>query len=240
MSVCLGVAVAAVCELGVCAPALAQTFVPAHLVALAGEPPCPSNVRESPILTCQVVVDERGDANDDDATHCFGKLGGDDSRRAYEVRQDLLRSRFTAASIDGEAVKVYASFRLLFQEIGGRCDVTVYPNLGNAQNELAENYVAPQEIFTDGGWMAEAKDSLRYEWRHVGMAFVMSVAVDELGNASDGRIEVNNYAFEKTVDLAVEALERQRFIPAFVDGTARPARYFEFIYTHEPARRRLR
>jgi hypothetical protein len=236
-------ALAAACAFGAAESGSAQTFVPARLIALEGQPLCPSNVRESSVLTCQVVVDEAGDANDERATHCFGKLGGDDRRRADTLRRNVVRSRFEPASIDGEDVKVYVSLRVAFLEINGRCDVTIYPNLADQQGELAVDYFAPQEFFADGGWKAAA-GPLRYEVtgveRHSGMAFAMSVAVDSLGNASDGRIEVNNFTYDESVQRAVEALERQRFIPAVVNGVARPARYFEFIYIAEPPRPRLR
>lgn len=239
----LGLALAAVCALGAVESGLAQTFAPARLIALEGQPLCPSNVRESPILTCQVVVDETGDASDERATHCFGKLGGDDRRRADTMRGHLVRSRFEPASIDGENVEVYVSLRVAFVETNGRCDVTIYPNLSDEQGEFAVDYFAPQEIFTDGGWKA-ASGPLRYEgtWmkNHSGMAFVMSVAVDSLGNAGDGRVEVNNFTYDESVQRAVDALERQRFIPAVVNGVPWPARYFEFVYIAEPPRRRLR
>jgi hypothetical protein len=210
-------------------------------MALEGQPQCPSNVRESPILTCQVVVDETGAVRDEPSTHCFGKLGGDDRRRADTVRRNLLRSRFEPARIDGEGVKVYASLRVSFVEINGLCDVTVYPNLADRQSAVAADYFAPQEIMTDGGWMGALEAPLRSKGgSYNGMAFVMSVAVDELGNASDGRIEANNFVLEESVQAAVDALEKQQFIPATVDGVARPARYFEFLYRREPPRRRLR
>lgn len=195
-------------------------------------------------MTCQVVVDETGAVSNEGSTHCFGKIGGDDRRRADTVRQNLLRSRFEPARIDGEGVKVYVSLRVAFVEINGRCDATVYPNLADEQGEAAAAYFAPQEIFTEGGWMRAPRVPLRYAGAgrrgSSGMAFVMSVAVDERGNASDGRIEVNNFVTEESVQAAVDALEKQQFIPATVDGTARSARYFEFFYSSEPPRPRLR
>jgi hypothetical protein len=229
--------------LDVCKSASAQSFVPARIRALEGQPQCPSNVRESPILTCRVVIDETGAVHDEPSTHCFGKLGGDDRRRADTVRSNLLRSRFEPARIDGVGVEVSASLRVSFVEINGRCDVTVYLNLADQQGAAAADYFAPQEIMTDGGWRGALQARLRprYPGRsYDGMAFVMSVAVDELGNASDGRIEANNFVLEESVQAAVGALEKQQFIPATIDGVARPARYFDFIYVLEPPRRRLR
>ena len=145
--------------------------------------------------------------------------------------------------IDGQPVAVYASFRVLFQERDGDCAVEAFPNLGTQQSEFGLNYFSPQEINTDGGWARRLPASVSFTRRLRsspkenlqgiplrGIAFTMSVAVDELGTASDGRVEVNNFATEGSTTIAMQALEASTFIPAIVDGEPRTARYFEFVY----------
>ena len=149
-------------------------------------------------------------------------------------------AQFEPASVDGETVEVYVSFPVLFQEMNGRCDVSVVQNLGNQEDEFGAGYFGPQEIYTNGGWRAPAQlegGDFHYRSDSSGMAFAMSVAVDAFGNASDGRVEVNNFARDESVRFAVDSLQRQRFIPAFVDGVPRAARYVEFSYVREPRTR---
>lgn len=219
----------------------AQTFAPARLVGLQGASDlgCPEVNRQSSVLYCQAVVDERGDARNAPNTHCFGVLPGD-LRRAQKLRIRILGSKFEPAKIDSEAVEVYASFQVVFIPKDDTCGITVLPNLGTQQDEFGLAYFAPQEIYTNGGWMSRIPESLR-GWRtstSTGMAFSMSVAVDEFGRASDGRVENNNFAPEGTVTRAIRALEMSRFVPLMVNGDPRPGRYFEFIY-YPPRPRRI-
>jgi hypothetical protein len=184
------------------------------------------------------VVSATGTVENVADTHCFGNPG-DDRRRSIFLKKKVVDSQFEPATIDGKAVEVFVSFRVLFQETSGSCDVKVVQNLGIQADELGIDYFAPQEILTDGGWMLPIEDAITYrepDWW--GLVFSMSVAVDEQGNASDGRVETNNFATEESVRLAVESLEKQRFIPAFVEGVPRAARYEEYLYIAQPAPRR--
>lgn len=242
--VMVALAVGGICMLGACEAALAQSFAPARLVTLQGidDLRCPVLPRQSPVLFCQVIVDVGGNARDDESTHCFGGLP-DDIRRAQALRANVLRSDFESAKIDGEAAEVYASFRVSFSPTGKTCDIAVFPNLGTQQDEFGLDYFAPQEIYADEGWLGRIPESQRF-WRTSnkrGMAFSMSVAVDELGQASDGRVESNNFAPAESVNRSVLALERSRFVPLMVNGQPRAGRYFEFMYLPPRDRRpRLR
>ncbi len=240
----VGLTMGGICMLSACDGALAQSFAPARLVRLQGidDFRCPVLNRQSPVLFCQVIVDDGGNARQDSSTHCFGGLP-DDIRRAQALRAQILRSEFEPARIDGKAVEVYASFRVLFSPKDNACDITVFPNLGTQQNEFGLEYFAPQEIYTDGGWLGRIPESQRF-WRTSnsrGKAFSMSVAVDEVGRASDARVEDNNFAPDESVNRAVQALEMSRFVPLIMDGEPRPGRYFEFMYLPpRDTRRRLR
>jgi len=227
------VSVAAVFMLSACDIALGQTFAPASLVRLHGieDFRCPISPQR-PVLICQVIIADDGRAQNDASTHCFGSIPHD-LDRARDLRSEMLRSKFEPAKVDGKAVEVYASFRVSFSGEGDTCDITVFPNLGEQQNEFGSEYFAPQEIRTDGGWSSRVPRAQRSGWRirrWSGTAFAMSVAVDALGNASDGRVEDNNFAREEAVESAVRALEKSRFVPLIVNGHARAGRYFEFLY----------
>jgi hypothetical protein len=227
------VSLAVICMLGACGVALAQSFAPARLVGLQGRDDlrCPTVDRQSPVLFCQVVIDAQGKARDDQSTHCFGNLAND-LTRARDLRGKILKSEFAPAQIDGEPVEVYASFRVSFSPNGKACEISVYPNFGTQQDEFGLDYFAPQEIYTHGGWLGTVPES-EQRWLERparGIAFSMSVAVDDRGHASDGRVEGNNFAPVETVNRAVKALETSRFVPLFVNGAPRPGRYFEFMY----------
>src|SRR5688500_4690732 len=120
----LAVALAGGVAARVPATASAQSFVPARLLALAGgeQVACTSSDRNAAVLVCQAVVGKTGRVLDDPTTHCFGDL--DDSRApALSLRRNVLRSRFSPASIDGEAIEVYVSFRVVQQASNDRCYV---------------------------------------------------------------------------------------------------------------------
>jgi hypothetical protein len=226
--------------LGLGSPISGQSFVPARVAVEAEETlSCPHDDRANDVMMCQAVVDEAGDVQSWGGTHCFGDADDDPSQERL-LRQRIARWAFEPATIDGQPVEVYVSFRVVFHEQGGRCAVSILPNLGVEQDKFGVDYYAPQELYTDGGWIARTTERRwsrgRSAW--TGFAFAMSVMVDESGNASDGRVEVNNTATQATVDAAVRALEQSRFIPAVVDGVPRAARYYEFMYLRAPRRDR--
>jgi hypothetical protein len=211
--------------------ARAQSFSPARLLELHGDEDavCP----KVPELVCQVVVDETGVARTGQGTFCFGNPG-EDEQRARVLNARMVHSSFEPARIDGEPVSVYASFRVFFQPRGGSCDVSVAPYL-YAREPANRSFSAPQEIVTGGSWLDRLPRNVRLTkhgrstWT-VGVAFVMSVAVDERGRASDGRVERNNSAPDDTLTLSVKALEQSRFVPAFENGQPISARYYELMY----------
>ena len=237
--IALRLAIVAICVFGGCDPASSHSFSPARLIALEGQEDlqCPKTNQMSPVLFCQAIVNRSGKVQGDTATFCFGNLGYDENRARF-LRSKVVRSNFVPAKVDGEEVRVYVSFRVFFQEKEDSCNVTVLPNLGTQQDEFGLQYFSPQEIYKDGGWLgrierrnrSRGKDIWSTDARHRGVAFSMSVAVDDLGAASDGRVEGNNFAPQNSVELAVRSLEMSHFIPAIVDGKPHRARYFEYLY----------
>jgi hypothetical protein len=213
--------------------ATSQTFVAARLIELQRQDKleCPTDDQSSGVFVCQVVIDEKGKGENDRSTHCFGDRLEDRSF-ARELRRRIRKSEFLPASNGNGPVRVYASFQLSFQGNGEACEVDILPNLGIPQGELGLSYLAPQEIYTEEGWIGRLSESERV-WQIAdisGLAFVMSVEVDELGIPSDGRIEMNSFAPAETAAASVRALEDSEFIPAIVDGKPVRARYYEFMY----------
>jgi hypothetical protein len=209
----------------------AQSFTPARLVHLPLEHvPCPSVAGVSPMIVCQAVVPKNGWVSNRGAARCFSEHEEDGARAAL-IASRVMLAEFEPATVDGRRTKVRTSFRLQLSEENGVCHTTYLPNLGTQQDELGPNYFDPQEIVTRGSWA----DRARLTWRRgsaAGVAFSMSVSVDELGNATDGRVESNRFAPDDSVTAAVRALEKSRFVPGFVEGVARPARYLELHYVH--------
>lgn len=233
-------ALGAFLSLGLSDVAAPQSFVPARLSSLADKEDltCPADEPRT-VIFCQAVVEESGAVASVQGTSCFADKRSD-SRRAEVLRSKVLQSEFAPARIDGVPVKVHLSFRAFFLKDGDACNVVVVPNLGYQYDELGLDFFAPQEIHTDGGWI-ESIPIRNRNWGgergfivREGVAFVMSVAVDELGRASDGNVELNAFAPESSVQLAVQALEQSRFIPAFVEGRPHSARYFELMHVQDP------
>jgi len=223
---------------------LAEAFVPARLIELEGarDLECPDNDRESSVLFCQVIVDHLGEVANESGTFCVGNSRFD-SRRARILRNRIVRSKFDPAQIDDEAVSVHLSLRAGYQQDGDECNVVVVPNLGYQQDEFGLDYIEPQEVLTDGGWLERMRrkergllflTGIRRE-RSSRVMFVMSVAVDENGVASDSRLDVNEFSTRPDEQArAARELQYSQFVPGFVDEKPASARhYFLFYYPYE-------
>ncbi len=210
--------------------ALAQTFEPAIMKSLRGQEDleCPASAQSSSVLFCQASVMRSGRVWPE-GTHCFGNLGSDD-KRATQLRWRVLRSKFKPARVDERAVRVRVSFRVLFEANENTCNVKVIHNFGNEQDEFGMNYVAPQEIREHGTWFQRIWPPPRpFYVKKSGVIFAMSALVDEVGNASDVQVELENSSFEALEEKSIRALEGSHFIPGFVNGQAHEMRYFDYL-----------
>jgi len=91
---------------------------------------CPrrANVGVEATVSCRTVVE--GDGALAMPSYCYTDSG---KHRAYRYRvQDVLRNaRFAPASVNGDPVPVYFSFRVIFQVREDACHVSAVPNLGS-------------------------------------------------------------------------------------------------------------
>lgn len=227
----------AVCALLPVDIALSQSFEPARLIALDDPEDlgCPNRDPLGTTFFCKVVVDSEGRPENVDGTHCFSRPG-ERERLGRDLRRKVLRSEFSPARVDGQGVRVFVPFRATLRPALRHCEVTIIPNFGFQREELGSQYLSPQEILEDGGWL-ERISSEELSWGiPSGLVFVMSVAVDEAGQASDGtvedQVETEDISAIESVEIAVRSLENSRFIPAFVDGEPRAARYVDYLVLH--------
>lgn len=199
---------------------------------------CPTRVddEERVIVYCQARVREDGSitlAN----SFCFPAKR---TRRPYSraTGKAMRASRFEPASIDGNAVEVYFTFRVVFARDDEECRLYALPNSGSQADVHGLAYVAPQEILSHGNWTTRAKGfgyppNARIGILDRGVLFTISVAVDTEGNASDGRVDVNNDAPRPFLRRSVPALEKSTFIPGFVRGAPIAMRYYEILWAGE-------
>jgi hypothetical protein len=198
------------------------------------EPPAPER---AVVVICQAWVEASGQTLDT-KSYCFGD-GGRRSLYSHAASDALDSAIFAPASVDGAPVPVYASFRVVFRGRGSSCSIAAIASLGGEMPGDDLDYIAPQEILSEGSWFSRTRE-LQFAGTRGGTArargaiFSMSVAVSEQGVASDGRIEGNWGAALAEQRRAVRALERARFIPAFRDGVPIAMRYFEFPFVGFP------
>ena len=224
----------AICMLLLSDLVLSQSFEPARLIDLDDRVDlgCPNPDPSGTTFFCKVVVSAEGHAEDVEATHCFS-IPWQAERLGRNLRRKLLRSEFAPARIDGDGVRVNVPFRAVLRPALQMCEVTIIPNLGFQQEELGPEYVSPQELLADGGWLVKLASEDPQWGITAGLVFVMSVAVSESGQASDGMVEVEPESEDSTVRQsvisAVRSLETSVFIPAFVEGEPRQARYVDYL-----------
>jgi hypothetical protein len=211
-----------------------QEFIPARFAS--GEDAFPSNIEcpdqpdDRPLITvfCSTVVEVNGRGSDG-AKLCYSnEVSG---RPHKEAASRALRvSKFDPASVNLKPVPVLFSFRVFFLYEGESCEVSVRPNLGYQSEELGNDYVAPQEIRDDRGWLERLG---RYSFRGTSanlsrprVILIMSVHVSTDGKAGDSRLEANNLATPGGIEFALESLSQSRFIPGFYNGKPHPMRYY--------------
>jgi len=221
----------------------AQTFTPAILKSLdlSRELKCKDSDTEPTVFACGVVVDEAGDV-ERRGTDCAAG-GRQELRRSKQVERVLRHATFEPATVDGVAEKVALFMRVGFRKQEDRCEVFLYSNLGLQEEELGENYLGPQERVSHGSWYDRVpRDNRPLVIRKFrfstfqpqsgnmnGLAFLISVSVDEAGIASDGRVDSNAFADESNLAVAVESLEQSTFIPPFANGVPVADRFYTFF-----------
>lgn len=193
---------------------------------------CPAKRKPgaSAVVSCMTRVTRTG-AVDRGDIQCFVPWGTQ-TRFADHMTAIVRDATFTPAQVDGSPVPVRLQIAAIFAEQDGRCSVWLLPNSGLRDPEMGFNYVAPQEVVTDGSWLRRThfrKEGSRYRFGDEGATlFRISVRVSESGMADDARIH-ENASFNFDAAAASKGLERARFIPGFYLGRPRPMRYEERV-----------
>lgn len=194
---------------------------------------CPAGVADAVTMFCIAEVKGSGKSPDVD---CFGPNRDEDLKYSKLAAAGVRRTGFRPAKRDGKAIPVILSLRVIFDARGETCTVYSIPNLGVPVDTPA-NHIAPQEIMDDGGWFARTRvfRGGNVPWKRgyfndqSGIAFWMSVAVSETGEASDVVLERNDNLTDQAAESVLKAFGQSQFIPGAIDGRPSPMRY-HFVY----------
>jgi len=211
----------------------AQTFSPAKLASLPDKADleCPEGDQESTVLFCQVLISATGSVDDEADTQCMG-LQRRDVRRARRLTERVTdQVSFEPATMADQAMPVAAGLRIDYLDNAGDCTVLVSENLGIQAATFGINYSAPQRIRREAGLSTAFRRAKPANRQSARVFYLISVAVDRFGQAGDGRVDwVVDDAQAARARRHADALATEEFIPAFVDGEPRPARYYEYLY----------
>lgn len=179
---------------------------------------------------CQAVILTTGATKH---SYCFTMdRKDDDYARAAESAVD--GAILIPATIDGEPVKVFMSFRALFKCEAGSCQILTVPNVGYSAKTYGHNYSSPQELMTGVSWFTRFKSKAGWNLgggiTRTGIIFSFSVSVDESGIGSEHKILNKGVANRKELRAALSAIKESTFIPGFVKGKPTKMPYFELLY----------
>ena len=216
----------------------AQTFAPAKIAGLPDKTDfeCPRRDGDSSVLFCRVAVSETGSVVDEAGTQCMG-LQRRDARRARRLRKSVTENvTFEPATVDDRPMPIATGLRIDYLDNEDDCAVLVSANLGIQATDFGINYSAPQLIRRDAGLSTQFRRSLPPNREYAQVYYLISVAVDLFGEASDGRVDwVVDDSQSARARSHADALATEQFIPAFVDGVPTAARYYEYLYVRRNA-----
>lgn len=181
----------------------------------------------SSVLYCQSDIDKQGVAK---ATRCYDKQNNVSLVSLTE--QTIASLAFSPASVDSKAVPVRMSYRIGFNQIDGKVDATLIPNLGSMHERYGRDYVAPQERLDISDWYDRYNKN---SWVN-GEAFLghgplsrVAATVDQNGKTDVVRELDSQRAYRRDTKIVKNALKKSRFIPGFVDGKPVPMGYLAVI-----------
>lgn len=232
------------CVLSSAAPAAAgPNYTPAHFgdseKSLEKIVDCPRKAAEKAVVgvLCQTVVTTTGKPGRSGRPPNFC-LGFDNGLERYvrAVETALENAEFAPATVAGDPIEVYFTFRVFFLLAENRCNVVLVPNSGEHVDSFGLGYFAPQEILIDeqswpkrSGMLNRKSWTLDYAFTGSGNLFTISVDVDRSGHASNPEIISVRRGLGRLAERAVKSFEASRFVPGFVDGRPTPMTAFEFF-----------
>ncbi len=199
-------------------------------------------------VNCQVLVSRRGRADGLKCGLYQPFEGGKADRLVAATYNGLRRARFRPARIDGQAVDVVMSVRVLVRCIGRRCKISSYPNLGLFEDKYGIGYYAPQEIVTDKTtWyehlladeVCRSGGELKEACVDKGI-FRLNLYVDVDGKGDPTLVRHTRNPITADADSIMEVAEQKvgdvRFIPGQVSETATPMTVLSssLHYTNNP------
>ena len=185
---------------------------------------------------CQVDVTAEGVVRPAH-TFCFAR-DDRDLTFARSAEKALDMTRFHPAHVDGVAVPVYVTLRVVAAVTDNGCRVRVVPNLGAFSETPGENYTAPQRIRPVVDRNPSRGFILPMRPRNGTVAargmVLISTQITVRGERRDIRIE-NRLGMSVTMfETAVQELSRASYIPGFIGGHPKAMRYREWHYSAGP------
>ena len=190
-------------------------------------------------IYCQAEIDIRGETT---SSLCFSKPVDSNHRHLRATRRAYRKVNYSPATINGEPVEVLAYASAYFVTKGGNCTAFGFPNWGLSANALGStDYISPQEISHDGGWVGKTQSMMRAArprfLNRAGTAFSFSADISNGGAASNVRIVSNPIGLsEDELEQVVGAYSDSSFIPGHLDGEPQAMPILEVFYLPPPAR----
>ncbi|MBU2887812.1 hypothetical protein KO507_18760 [Gilvimarinus agarilyticus] len=174
---------------------------------------------------CQADIATTGAASN---VTCFEKAGYDDLQGQTERALDGLA--FTPAQVDGEAVPVRMTFRVVYSRNDSQPNVVMLPNMGTLQREYGVSYFAPQERLDNADWYSNYSDRGEGQrfFNSGQMARILGNVNAEGGVDSVQTIEARGRA-RRDARIIEGALKDSRFIPGFVGEDAVGMHYIAVV-----------
>jgi hypothetical protein len=199
-------------------------------------------------IPCQAIVEVSGEVRD---VNCFTDMG-ENGPYVMEILRAAKNGSISPALVDGVPTRIFMTFSVWFACNEGECNVLALPHDNIHTAEFGLNYFAPQAIVSDDLWyegfgeklrtirdraLSSTEDKERIAGRSArigrtappgSVAYILSVEVDENGEASKGKVKRSIGPLEEVAELAGKTIAGNSFIPGYRDGKPAAMVYQEY------------
>ena len=166
------------------------------------------------VVYCQSDIDTDGEAL---RVSCYDDHASDMERQTEEY---ITKLAFTPAKNEGEPIPVKMRFRVVYDQVDGKLNADLIPNLGTMQERYGLYYVAPQERLDVTEWYERySKNSWVNGSNFFGSGDQVRVAatINTDGKANTIRPLDVDRAYKRDAKIVQNSLRKARFIPGFVN-----------------------
>lgn len=174
---------------------------------------------------CQADIAVSGVASN---VSCFDKAAYDDLQG--QTQRAIEGLAFSPAKVDGEAVPVRMTFRVVYSRNDSQPNVVMLPNLGTLQREHGVHYIAPQERLDQADWYSaySASGNGKPFFNEGRLARIVGDVSADGEVESVRTVEASGRA-RRDAKVIETALKKSRFIPGFVGENAVDMHYIAVV-----------